>query len=231
MTITDSTRTISTNTDTEPSDWTRLGALGGVVFVVVSVIANFIPGTAPASDASATTITTYFRDHDGAIKIQLFASGLAIVFLLWWFGTLWRAMTRTSHQRPQLVAVAAVAFPIGIGLAALSGVFTATAAARVDTIGDGTQLLYTLSLVAGSTLGFPMFAWVAAVCGLNARGDIVPVWTNYLGWVAAFAFLASGLGVVSDANVYAVIGLAAFLAWCVWLVCVSITMWRRSSNI
>lgn len=228
MTLTHSARSTAASDDVTSSDRARWGALGGVVFVVVSVVANFIPGTAPASDASAAKITSYFKDHSGAIKLQLFVSGVAIVFLLWWFGTLWRSMTRVERQRPHLVAIASVSFPIGISLALMSGVLTATAAVRVDSLGDGTQLLYTLSLVTISAAGFAMAAWIGAVCALNARASMLPAWTNYIGWLAAAAFLGSGLGVASDANAFALLGLLAFLTWCGWIVSVSITMWQRT---
>ena len=59
------------------------------------------PGAPPASDASTAKISTYFHDHASGIKAQLFVGTLGIIALLWWFGALWRMLSRIEDERPQ----------------------------------------------------------------------------------------------------------------------------------
>ena len=83
-------------------------AIAGVAFVVLDVAGAFLPGAPPASDASAAKIAAYFHDHSGAIKAQLLLGGLGIAALMWWFGALWRMLSRAEGERPRLAIVAAV---------------------------------------------------------------------------------------------------------------------------
>jgi hypothetical protein len=214
----------------ERSRWERTAALGGLAFVVLSVVANFIPGAPPASDAPAAKVARYFKDNAGGIKLQLFLSGIAIAALLWWFGSLWRAMARAEDERPLLSVVAAVGFAIGIALALVSGVATSTAAIRIDSIGAGAELLWTLSLVAVSTAGFALAVFLAAVCALNHRTQMTPAWTTYVGGLASLSFLVSGIGSATDSNVFSVVGLVALLVWCVWILSVSCYLWRHPAD-
>ena len=85
-----------------------------------------------------------------------------------------------------------------------------------------------LSLVTISTAGIALFVFLVAACAINRTARLWPAWTDVVGWLAAALFLASGLGIVSDANVFTVVGIAAFLVWCVWIVAVSVAMLRPS---
>ena len=91
----------------------RFAAAAGVAFVVLTLASTFAAGSPPASDASAAKIATYFHDHSGGIRAQLLLGGLGIAALLWWFGTLWRLLSRAENDRPRLAVVAALAFYAG----------------------------------------------------------------------------------------------------------------------
>jgi hypothetical protein len=216
----------TTSTDTIG---TRLAAAAGVAFVVLTVASTFAAGSPPASDASAAKIATYFHDHSGGIKAQLLLGGLGIAALVWWFGALWRLLSRAEDERPRLAMVAAVALAVGLSLAMLNGVVVATAALRA---GDRatTHLLYTFSVVAISAAGFGIGTFLLATNVLTLRHRITPPWVSCVGVGAALAFLASTIGSVTDAPAYLVIGLVAFLTWCVWILAVSATMWRSTSS-
>jgi hypothetical protein len=203
----------------------RTAAAAGFVFVVLNVTGTFLPGAPPASDASAAKAAAYFRDHSGAIKAQQLLGGLGIVALMWWFGALWRVLSRAESERPRLAVVAAIALASGLGIALFSGAITATAAIRVDDV-DTTHLLWSLSLVGFATAAFAIATFLVAACVVTYRANIAPRWTSYLGGLAAVAFLVGSLGTVSDSNVINSTGLVAFLAWCVWTLSMSVVMWR-----
>ncbi len=224
-------RSVPDRRDTAEPRWERLPALAGVAFVALSVASTFLPGAPPASDASTAKIATYYTDHAGGVKAATFVGGLGIVALLWWFGSLWRMMRRADGEHSGLAITAGISLATGLALAMMSGVFNATAALRIDSIGaDGAQLLWTLSLVAISGAGFGIFAFLAAVCLLNHRTRMLPAWTNSVGWASALAFLVGGLGVTSDANAVNVVALVAFLVWCVWIIAVSVVTWRTAGT-
>jgi hypothetical protein len=203
----------------------RTAAAAGFAFVVLNVTGTFLPGAPPASDASAAKAASYFRDHSGAIKAQQLLGGLGIVALMWWFGALWRVLSRAEGERPRLAIVAAIALASGLAIALCSGAVTATAAIRVDNV-ETTRLLWSLSLVGFATAAFAISTFLVATCVLTYRSNIAPRWTSYLGWLAAIAFLVGSLGTVSDSNAINSVGLVAFLAWCVWTLALSVAMWR-----
>jgi hypothetical protein len=217
----------SSTTSTDTSG-VRLAAAAGVAFVVLTVSSTFAAGAPPASDASAAKIATYFRDHSGGIKAQLLLGGLGIVALIWWFGAVWRILSRAEGERPRLAIVAAVALAVGSALAMLNGVVVATAAIRVDDVAT-THLFYSLSLVAISAAGLGIGTFLLATNTVTYRARITPAWVSGLGFVAALAFLGSSAGTVTDAQAVNLLGLIAFLVWCVWILAVSATMWRTAN--
>lgn len=210
------------------SDWGRAAALGGVAFVALGILSTFLAGAPPASDASAATITTYFSDHASTIEVANFLGGLGTVGLLFWFASLWRRLQLADDGRTGLPLFAAVSFVMGIGLAMLNGVVTVTAASQIDSIGDGSQLLYRMGFVAIGAAGFGIAGFIVAVCIVNGRGRFLPAWTNYVGAAAAVAFLVGTFGLVTDANAVNTFDTVAFLVWCVWILAISTTLWRRA---
>jgi Domain of unknown function (DUF4386) len=219
----------TSTTSTEPTG-ARFAAAAGVAFVVLTVASTFAAGSPPASDASAAKIASYFHDHSGGIRAQLMLGGLGIVALLWWFGTLWRLLSRAEHERPRLAIVAAVGLATGLGLALLNGVVVATAALRA---GDPatTRLFYTFSVVAIAAAGFGIGTFLFATSVVTYRERITPVWVSVVGFVAALGFYAGTIGSVTDGHGVVVVGLVAFFVWCVWILAVSATMWRSADTV
>jgi hypothetical protein len=206
----------------------RSAAIAGVAFVVLNVAGTFAPGAAPASDASTAKVAAYFRDHSSAIKAQLLLGGLGIAALMWWFGALWRIMSRAEGEQPRLAIVAAISLGSALTLALVNGVANATAVQR-SASPETTHLLYTLSFVVIAAAGFGLGAFLLAVNLVTYRSKVSPRWVSFAGFAAALAFLVSGLGTVSDANAVNAVGLVAFLLWCVWILAVSATMWRAAT--
>lgn len=215
----------------EEAKWERYAALGGFVFVVLNVVGSFLPGTPPAIDDSAQKIGDYFKDHHGGIQAAQMLGGLGTIALLWWLGSLWRMMCRAENERPRLAIVATVSLAAGGALAMLSGVFTAHTAIYVKTTGpEAAKLFYTLSMVTISSAGFFIVAFLSAVCALNWRTKMFPMWTSYVGWLAAAGFLVASGGSASGRALFGFVGLGSFLVWCIWLLAVSTFMWRGAST-
>ena len=155
----------------------------GFAFVVLNVVGTFLPGSPPASDASTAKIAAYFRDHSGAIKAQLLLGGLGIAALMWWFGALWRILSRAEGERPRLAVVAAVSLVTGLTLALLNGAINATAAIRAVNA-DTTHLFYSFSLVVIAAAGFGIGTLLIATSAVTYRARVTAPWISYLGWLA-----------------------------------------------
>jgi hypothetical protein len=210
--------------------WERYAAVGGIVFVVLSVIGALLPGAPPAADASVAKITKYFQDHTGSIEAGQIFLGVGMIGLLWWFGSLWRMMVRAEDGRPRMAIVALLGLAAAAGLVLLSGALTSTTALRIDDLGGASRFFYVLSGVVIATAGFGIVAFLGAVCALNYRASFLPQWVTYLGWLAAAGFLGASLGSASDHAAFFVLGFVSFLVWCVWIVGVSVLMWQRDDR-
>jgi hypothetical protein len=225
MTTTTTPVSALAGTPTRSESGFRTAAAAGIAFVILDVVGTFLPGAPPASDASTAKTAAYFHDHSGAIKAQLLIGALGIMALLWWFGALWRMLSRLEAERPRLAAVAAAALVSGVVLAIMSSTITAGAAMHLGNA-ETTRLLFGFSLVTAAIAGLGVSLFLFAACAVLYRSDTVPRWSNYAGWIAALAFLVGGLSAVSDANALNLLGIVAFLAWCVWIVVISVSMWR-----
>ncbi len=207
--------------------WARFAALGGIWFVVFSVIGAFLPGSPPSTTDSAEKVRTYFLHHSGGIRGTQFLTGIGVLGLLWWFGTLWRMMTAAENGRPRLATVALAGLGIAGALAFASGAVTSAAALQRDDL-DPAQLkfLYVLAMVLLATAGFGNVVHLAAVTALSYRTKMFPSWINIVGWISAGLFLISTAGAASNRSAYLVLGLLGFLSWCLWIVGISFEMWR-----
>jgi hypothetical protein len=209
--------------------WERIAALGGIVFVVLNVIGSFLPGAPPSPD-NAEDIAKFFTDHTGAIQVAQVLAGIGAIGLIWWFGSLWRIMSRAEGERPRMALVAAVSLGLAGTLALLSGAINSATSLRIGEIGSGAEVFYVLSSVVISTSGFGLVAHLAAVASLNYRKHMFPAWITYLGWVGALGFLIASFGSASDAGALGILGLISFLVWCVWIVGISILMWQGAGQ-
>jgi hypothetical protein len=215
----------------DDSRWERYAAVGGIAFVVLSVVGALLPGTPPASDASAEKITRYFQDKNGSIEAGQIFLGVAVIGLVWWFGSLWRMMVRAEDGRPRMAVVALVGLGLAGALVLLSGALTSATALRINDLGATSRFFYVLSGVVIATAGFGLVAFLGAVCALNYRAGFMPAWVTYLGWLVAAGFLAGTLGAVSDDGAFLAIGFTSYLLWCVWIAGVSLVMWRSDRAI
>ena len=160
----------------------------------------------------------------------MFITGLALIGLLWWFGSLWRLMEEAEGGRPRMTVVALAGLAVAAGLALASGAITSTVALRHEDVAGGAKFFFLLSLVLLAGAGFGIVVHVAAVTSLSYRKKLFAPWINVIGWIAAALFLIGTIGYASDAAAFAFVGLLAFLAWCVWIVVVSLDMWNRAGT-
>lgn len=210
----------------EDSKWERFAALGGFVFVILNVVAGFLPGTPPASDDSAAEVAKYFKDNASNIKTSQILALFGAIGLAWWFGSLFRRMRAAEGGDPRLSVVALVGLAWGGAVAAMSGAITATTAMRIDDLGEASRVFYTLSLAVIASAGVGVVVFLGAFAALNYRTAFFPAWTSYLAWLAGAGFLVGMCGAGTDSNAINMIGFISFLVWCVWILAISWLMFR-----
>jgi hypothetical protein len=210
--------------------WEKYAALGGVAFVVLSVVGTFIAGAPPAADDSAADIVEWFTDNPGAIQTAQFLNGLGLVALIWWTGSLFRRMLRAEGGRPRLSVVAIVGLVFAGVFAMISGAVMSATALRIDEIGDSARVFYALSMVMLATSAFGLVTALAAISALSMRTKMLPQWLTYLGLLAALLFLIGSISSATDEPAVIFFGFAGFFIWSIWILGVSYEMWKRPTT-
>ena len=206
----------------------RWAVLGGVVFVLADVAVAVLGGEPPAGDAGAVEVARYLQDHGAAIQAGLGLFGLASVALMWWMGPLWRRMVRTEGGAARLAVVSLLGLGVAGALSLASAAVSAAAEARVDQIGDEVVVFHSLAVLLLAASGFGVAAHLLSTSVLGARTRTLPTWVVVIGVVAALGFLGSAVaGVVTAGGAADVVGAAGFGLWCVWILAVSVVMWRE----
>ncbi len=209
----------------QDAKWAKYAVLGGPWFVVLTIVGGLIAGVPPAMDASPEKTTKFFTDHSGAIGAGAFMTGLGVIGIVWWFGSLWRRMVEAEMGRPRISVVALVGLAVAGTLVAVSTVVTATVALRIDDVQGGARFFNTMVYVLVAMAGFGQVIFLAAVTSLSYRTKMFPAWTNYLGWLSALAALVGAINVASDSSAFVAIGGIGFLLWALWILAISWNMW------
>lgn len=210
----------------DDAKWQRYGYLAGVVFVVLAVASTFVPGTPPDRDASSVDIGNYFMENDSGIRLAAILFGFALIFAVWWLGSLWRVISRLEANGPRLALIGAAAFIASGAVAAVSqAVFTVPATRGEDLIGTADFVW---------SLGFTLYGFglaliathMLALAALTLRSGFLPKWMGYLallsGVVAAVGVIAAG----SEEAVFGLIGFVGFLTWLLWTLLAGVLLYR-----
>lgn len=210
--------------------WEQFAALGGVLFVVANLVGAAASGEPPSPDGSAAEIAAWFTDkHDGILLSQALA-GIGSIGLLWWAGSLWRRLS-AAEGTPRLAVVSMLGLAVSGALYLTANAMLAAAALRIDELGEASQIFFALNGVLLAAAGFFVATHVGATSALGLRTRALPAWLCWLGAVDALAFVVAGvIGSSSDSGASMAIGIVSFLAWSIWTLGVSVTMWRDRSG-
>ena len=208
--------------------WTeRRGAVGGLVFVVLLVVAARLPGSPPKIDAPAHEIVGFVSLHQRELELGAFLNGVGTIALLWWSSALWRLLRRAGAEAQHLVI--AVMGGLVVFVAALNTGFAlqSALAMRVEELPPADAKFYFgLSRLVFDAGVFGAAAMVAATALVCRRAELGPGWLAKAGCALAGAWVVAGYG-VADHNVWIdSLGLAVLVAWLGWIVALSIVMLR-----
>lgn len=195
----------------------RLAPLTGVLFTVLAVVGILVGGDVPDTDASAAEILDHYED-EGPVFVGVIALLLAGVALLFFAGALRRHFAAVGPDW-----LAAVVFGGAVVLAAGLGIFLSSQVALADAADNQQDAsLQALNILDNTNFG-------AAVVGLATiylasawhvlASRSLPVW---IGWLSLL------LGILAVAGP---LGFVAFLAFPIWVLIASITLFRRVTAI
>jgi hypothetical protein len=185
-----------------------LGVAGGAIEIITN---------APGSDASGKEVIAFYAAHAGPQEAAAALLGLAFVFLIFFAGSLRAYLLQTPRLEAlgAVVLAGAVLETAGQTLGAGSVWALAQDSAHLDpAAAQGLNVLGS-DAVATNTAGLIVFG-IAAGLAILSSGRL-PSW---LGWVA----IDMAVVVVTPAEAL------SFIALAIWMVILSILMWRRSGE-
>lgn len=213
----------------DDTKWQGYGLLAGVVFVVLGVVGNFLPGAPPARDASAEKIAEYIVKHHGAIKLGSILFGFSLIFGLIFLGSLWRVISRLETKGPRLAFVAAASFIMsGVFAGGATAIFGAPAL-RPDTLSGAAEFAFGVAYV-GFAFAVAMTAiHMLTISALTIRSGFLPIWT---GWLALLSAVVCAVGVIaagSEKAAFSNIAMIGFLLWMLWTLIASVLLYKRNA--
>lgn len=209
------------------SKFERLGLLGGVVFVVLTVLGALLPGQPPDPSAPAGEIVDYVSSNSGAIGAGSYLGGLGALFLVFWAGSLWRAMSRAEHDSPRLAVVAALGLVLGGAMATAAAALLSAISFQADQLGDQATVYWAILITIQASTFVGLAVQTAAVAALGIRTKFIPAWLAWASAGVAVLGIIGLLAVANDADAWLGFGFVTFLLWSVWILCVTAVLWRK----
>jgi hypothetical protein len=198
-------------------NWKRLAPLTGVVFVVLLVVSFIVGGDTPDFDDSAQDVVSFYSSHEGSQITSAILGAYAVLFFVFFAGTL-RGALRRSEEPPGILS--AVAFG-GALLVAFGGLIFAGLTFTLADIADESTIdpvaIQTLNVLSGEffiplAVGVGVFQIAAGIA--IVRGRALPAW---LGWVG----IVIGIAAVTP------VGFFAFLVMLAWVLVASVAMYLQ----
>jgi hypothetical protein len=213
----------------DDSKWERWGALGGILFAVLIAASAILPGSPPKTSDSGTKIAKFFADNNGAIRWSAYIGALGVLAVFWWMGSVWRVMRRAEGGSPRLAVVALSGAVFASVMATVGAIILAVVAIegakKVDKSGL-IRFFYILSSNIAVATSFGIAVFVGAFSIVIIRSRVLPVVLGWLGALIALTAVVGGPIVSSTRDAFFYISFAAFIAFLLWVLIVSILMLR-----
>jgi hypothetical protein len=197
----------------------RLAATSGIVFVVLFIVAFFSATQPPdASDPNSEWVS-YFTGHHRATLVASVLLAAAIMFFLWFAGSVGAALRDAGERRLGLVA-----FGGGVATAAVGLTIAGTQGALAYRIAidspASVKAFVDLFYVGGCFVSFPIAVTIGATAIGAYRSGVFPRWWAQTSGIAAIVMVSGG-GALAHSGFYrpdgpwAFVTLIVFLAWVV----------------
>jgi hypothetical protein len=180
---------------------TRQGAVGGIVFAILTIVgfAIVIPKP-PALDSSAAVIAAYYADHQDALRVGLTIAAIAIFFFIWFLGSLRGVLAAAEGGNGRLASIAYGGGLVAAAVLMLGIASAETAAFRPDDVDPGvTRAFSDFFAISAAPATSALVAFFAATAIAGFRHRALPEWAAWISAIAAVCQLpAIGAGVTTS---------------------------------
>ena len=205
----------------DKATWDKLAAAGGIVGVVLFIVAGPLYGSPPGVDEDAQSVASFFSDNRGQVLTAIFLQGLGVLALLWFVAALVTAMRRVGEDR--LAAAAFGSFLLAFSIGGVAAITRSTLAYSIADEGSDLVLpLYHLSVVFDvfvNVLGAGLFLAVGAA---TLRTGLFPRWWGWLSGLAGLLLIIGATAWARD-GFWSPTGGAAFVCFVLFLVWTLVT--------
>ena len=199
----------------------RLAATSGIAFVVLFIVSFFTATKPPDSTDSNSEWVTYFLNHHRATLISAVLIGAAVVFFIWFAGSVGVALRNAGEQRLAMVALGGGFVTAAIGIV-IGGVQGALAYRIALDSPANVKAFVDLAYALGVLISFPVAVFIGATAIASWRSGVFPRSWAGLSGVAA-VIMVSGGGAIAHSGFYRPDGPWAFVTLIVFLVWTLVT--------
>jgi hypothetical protein len=206
----------------DEAKWEQWGALAGIVFVVLTVVASLIGGSPPKPSDSAAKIVKYFKDNQDALKIGSYLSGVSLIPFLWFLGTLFGRLRRAEGGTGRVSGIALTGGVATLAIATVANGINAYSALHPE----GSQGSFQITRILFGNVEFGLVVLVAATSVVVLRSKLFASWFGWAGGALAVASLVGAAVVSTESDAISTVGFIVFLVWAVWIVVLSVLLYR-----
>lgn len=208
----------------------RIGAVAGIAFVVLGFASLGLAPPPPGLDDSVREVVDWYADNTGGIQAMGLMFALTITAATIWFGAV-RVHVWAGHDSPPWGPVATVGMAVIAVSWTLIAAVSSAVAFRLDDLDPGIVVFGgTLADMANyvSQLGLALLALGLSAGAREHRS--LPSWLVVVGGALAVLALASTAGFAVDAAWVDAAEFASWLPFIVWMVGVSVVLWRAAAS-
>jgi hypothetical protein len=201
----------------------RWGGVAGLAFVVLALLGRFLPGNLPTVDESEGTITSFLNDTRTSMLVSALMWSAAAGLIIWFAAAFAEAIRERDERSDVHLAILAGSVLVGAAIFVNACLIAATAFS-IDGRGAAiTVMLYQLTAVMTTMIGFAAVLPLAAAGIGVLRTHVMPNWLGYLALLAAVVSFAGAFGVFATdgsfvAGGFLMTGIPLLLS-AVWIAC------------
>jgi uncharacterized protein DUF4386 len=201
----------------------RWGGFAGLAFVVLALLGRFLPGNPPTVDDSQSTITSWLADNRTSILTASLCWAAAAGLVIWFASAFAEAMRERYERTDVHLALLAGSVLVG-GAIFVNAALTAATAFGISGRDAGlTMMMYQVTAVMTTMIGFAATLPLAAAGFGVLRTRLMPNWLGYLGLLAAVVTFIGAFGVFADSGAFVAGGFLMtgipLLLSAVWIIC------------